>query len=298
MTATKRVRVLLNAEGGSVKSLGAEEQAARVVAAFDKHGVAANVAALPGRQLEKAIAHARGDVVVGGGDGTIAAAAGVLAGSRRTLGVLPLGTLNHFAKDLGVPTLEKAVAAIAARHVARVDVGEVGGKVFINNSSIGFYPRMVAERTREQRASGMPKWPAMALAALRTLRRFPHHRLSIRVDGDETPCVTPCVFVGNNDYRLTGFDLGKRKRLDGGGLLVVVVRGTTLWSLVGPSLRAAIGRVDEADDIEVTRGVTALTIDSHAGSVEVSHDGEVTRMPTPIDYRIRPAALRVFAPLR
>ena len=292
----KSIRVLINAGGGTVKAAGVDKQTALIVASFARHGIAARVEAVKGGKLVAAVKSGRGPVVVGGGDGSIACAAGVLAGTRRTLGVLPLGTLNHFAKDLGVPDLDKAVDAIAAGRVRRVDVGEVCGRVFINNSSIGFYPRMVAERTREQRASGLPKWPAMALAAARTLRRFPRHRLSIAVEGRDTPCVTPCLFIGNNSYGVAGLDIGKRARLDGGGLFLVVVSGTRLWSLAAISIRAAFGRIEEARDIDVLRDVPRLSIDSHAASLEVSLDGEVTRMSPPLDYRIRPKALAVFAP--
>ena len=292
----KSVRVLINAGGGTVKAVGAAKQCRLIVESFARHGIAAEVEALKGAAIVKAIEYGRGPIVVGGGDGSIAAAAGALAGRKRTLGVLPLGTLNHFAKDLGVPDLDTAVDAIAGGKTAQVDVGEVCGRVFINNSSIGFYPQMVAERTREQRASGLPKWPAMALAALRTARRFPRHRLSIAIQGRDTPCVTPCLFVGNNDYELAGFDIGKRDRLDGGGLCLVVVRGRSLWSLAGLTLRAAAGLVERADDIEVIRDVPRLTIDSHAAHLDVSRDGEVERLPTPLEYRIRPGALRVFRP--
>jgi diacylglycerol kinase family enzyme len=95
---------------------------------------------------------AGGLVVSGGGDGTIAAVAAALVGKDAVLGVLPMGTLNHFAKDLGIPLeLEKAVQTLFTGKVARVDVGEVNGRVFLNNSSIGFYPRLVQERERQQR---------------------------------------------------------------------------------------------------------------------------------------------------
>ncbi len=292
------IRVLINADGGTVKAVGVDKQRALIVASFKRHGIAAKVEAVEGSEIPKAVKRGTGPVVVGGGDGSIAAAAGVLAGTDRVLGVLPLGTLNHFAKDLGITDLDAAVDAIAVVSVVSVDVGEVCGRVFINNSSIGFYPQMVAERTREQRASGLPKWPAMALAALRTLKRFPRHRLSIRVEGRERPTVTPCVFIGNNDYELAGLSVGKRRTLDGGGLFLLVVNGRSLWSLAGLTIRAAVGRVEQAKDIDVITGVPHLTIESHASHLDVSLDGEVTRMATPLDYAIRPKALRVFAPVK
>src|SRR5215210_424096 len=115
-------------------------------------------------------AHAEA-VVAAGGDGTVSAVASVLAGTSTPLGVLPLGTLNHFAKDLGIPMdLEKAVRTVAARNSRHVDVACVNDRVFINNSSIGVYPSVVASRER-LRQQGRSKWVALALATLDVLRR-------------------------------------------------------------------------------------------------------------------------------
>lgn len=293
---SKTIHVLINAGGGTVKAVGPEAQRALIVKSFARHGIVAEVEAVDGDALVAAVEKGHGPIAVGGGDGTIAAAAGALAGRERTLGVLPLGTLNHFAKDLGLATLNAAVDAIAGGHVRQVDVGEVCGRVFINTSSVGFYPQMVVERTREQRASGLPKWPAMALASLRTLRRFPRHRLSIHVEGRARSRVTPCVFVGNNDYELAGLKIGKRARLDAGGLFLVIVEGNSLWSLAGVTLKAALGRSEQAEDIDVFKGVPHVRIESRASRLDVALDGEVARMTPPLDYRIRPKALRVFAP--
>lgn len=290
------IPVLINSGGGAIKAAGVDTQRKAIETSFARHGLTAKVEALEGGDIAAAVGRLKGPVAVGGGDGSISAAAGVLAGTDRALGVLPLGTLNHFARDLGVPTLDEAVDAIASGRTRQVDVGEVNGRVFINNSSIGFYPRLVAERTREQRARGLPKWPAMAVAAVKTLGRFPRHRLSIRIHGREAPCVTPCVFVGNNRYSLAGLDVGKRERLDDGTLSAVVVHGQTLWSLAALSLGAALGRIGDSDDLDVFDDIQGLKIGSRGRTIEVSADGEVCTMTPPLDYRIRPAALRVFAP--
>src|SRR5215213_6089188 len=110
-------------------------------------------------------------LVAGGGDGTVSTLAAALAGTSIPLGVLPLGTLNHFAKDAGIPLdLQKAVETIAARHTRHVDVGRVNDRTFINNSSIGVYPSFVHFRERF-RAAGRSKWVASALAAVEVLRR-------------------------------------------------------------------------------------------------------------------------------
>src|SRR5205085_3333428 len=119
-------------------------------------------------------------VVVGGGDGTIRTVAGVLAGTAVPLGILPLGTLNHFAKDLGIPAeLEAATAVISEGYTRRIDLGEVNDEIFINNSSLGIYPYLVADRERQTSGTSRPKWIAASLAFLRVLRRFPTRRLNV-----------------------------------------------------------------------------------------------------------------------
>ena len=154
----------------------------------------------------------------GGGDGTVSAVAAALAGTSTPLGVLPLGTLNHFAKDAGIPLdLRKAVQTVAARHSKRVDVGRVNDRIFINNSSIGVYPSFVESRER-LRPQGHSKWAALALATADVLRR--ESEVTIRLEGDARGfCTrTPFVFVGNNEYLAEGLKLGARTRLDAGRL--------------------------------------------------------------------------------
>ena len=160
----------------------------------------------------------------GGGDGTISTVASVLAGTGIPLGVLPLGTLNHFAKDLGIPLdLEGAVQVICAANTRAVDVAEVNGQVFVNNSSIGLYPYMVLDRERRRNEHGQAKWVATCWAVLRTLRYLPRRRLSIRAEGWSEPCRTPCLFVGNNEYGLAASTLGKARAAGSGR--VVLLRG-------------------------------------------------------------------------
>ncbi|MBA3404030.1 MAG: diacylglycerol kinase family lipid kinase, partial [Gemmatimonadaceae bacterium] len=142
--------------------------------------------------------------IIGGGDGSIRTVAGVHCWNDLPLGVIPLGTWNHFAKDLKIPlSVEEAVAVIAAGEIRAVDLGEVNGQIFINNSSIGIYPYLVLDRERRRRREGLSKWRAMIKAGLRAVRYFPIHRLAIRVEGRVEPCRSPCVFIGNNEYRLS-----------------------------------------------------------------------------------------------
>ena len=119
-------------------------------------------------------------IVAGGGDGTINQVASRLLDSEVSLGVLPMGTLNHFAKDMGIPLeLDQAIAVIATSRARLIDVGEVNGRLFLNNSSIGLYPDVVHEREHQQQRLGRGKWLAFGSACVSALRRFPFLRVRL-----------------------------------------------------------------------------------------------------------------------
>lgn len=299
-----RARVIVNRNGGSVRSGNEEARRAELEGAFARHGVDAALVFVSGdgiRDEARAALDGTGSgrfdaVVVGGGDGSVAAAAGALAGSGKPLGVLPLGTLNHFAKDLGMQLdIEGAVGAIAAGHVRQVDAAEVNGRIFVNNSSVGLYADMVVDRERQQAGAGRGKWPAMLAASWRVLRRFPRHRLSIRTEGWSRPCRTPFVFVGNNVYDFSLFNPGGRDALDRGELCLYVLGHGSPWGLLRLSARAALGRLDQERDFRM-RTATEVEIRARSGRLRVSVDGEVVALRPPLLYRIRPKALQVLAP--
>jgi len=245
----------------------------------------------------RAVAENRRPVVAGGGDGTVNAVAGALAGTATALGVLPMGTLNHFAKDLGIPLdLGAAVRNIFTGHVARVDVGEVNGRVFVNNSGIGLYPHIVRQREEEQR-HGHAKWVAFMLAVGSVLRRYSRLRVRLHMDEAEALAhVTPFLFVGNNRYEVTGLEIGRRTSLDSGRLWVCVSPSTGRRNLVRMALRALTGRVTdhELNAFEVEE----IWVQTETRWVNVSTDGEVSIMEAPLHYRIRRHALGVVVPGR
>ena len=293
-----RVPVLINRGGGAASAhadIGAE-----VEAAFAAAGIEADVELIDGGKCEtrcSAIAE-RGDplLVVGGGDGTIAAAASALAGTDTVLGILALGTLNHFARDLGIPdSLEEAAKLIAQKPERRVDVAEMNGRIFINNSAIGLYPLMVVDRDVQRRRLGRSKRLAMIVASLRTIARFRHQRLTLTVNEQKAQVDTPLLFVGNNDYRTELGAAGQRDNLDKGELCVLVMRKKTRRGLIAASIRALFDR-SRPDDVVRLDGVERLRVSSSRSQVPVSFDGEVVSAAPPLDYRIRKKALRVIAP--
>jgi len=235
-------------------------------------------------------------VVAAGGDGTVSSVASALAGTATPLGVLPIGTLNHFARDLGIPLdLASAVRILAERRVRRVDVGEVNGRTFVNNSSIGVYPDIVVHRD-ELRRQGYRKWTALAIATLRTIRRY--RGVSVRISaGDSTKRArTPFVFVGNNEYRVDGIRLGARDRLDAGRLFAYLAPRLRGRDLPGLLVLALAGRARAHQTLESFAAVELQIDTSRRRRLRVALDGEVAPMSTPLHYRVRPRALEVIVP--
>jgi len=231
-----------------------------------------------------------------GGDGTLSAVAAALAGTKSALGVLPLGTFNHFARDLGIPLEPAEAAATLLRGRRRtIDVGEVNGRVFINNSSIGLYPAIVHHREKQRRRLGRSKWHAMVWAMHAVLRGHPFLNLRLELDGIEHHRRTPFVFVGNNLYRMEGFDIGARSRIDCGELSVYLTQRRGRAAFLALAARALAGRLHQGNDFE-SDAVRKLRIDSRHKRLLVAMDGEIETMDLPLEYRIRPRALQVVAP--
>jgi YegS/Rv2252/BmrU family lipid kinase len=289
-----KTAILINRGGGSVGERSAVKQA------FDAAGLTGKIQWLEGKAIRKAaeaaLANGAELVVAGGGDGTISCVAGALAGSKVALGVLPLGTLNHFARDLGIPAdLGEAAKLIAAGRKRKVDVAEVNGRLFINNSSIGVYPLMVNDREAQQHRLGRRKRLAMAVAGLRTLLRFSTRRLSLTVNDHTSQVETPLLFVGNNAYRLEMPGAGSRERLDEGRLCVILLRRKSRWGFVAAAVRSLAGR-NRRIDVGQLDDVKELRVNSSRQAIRISLDGETALMETPLVYRIRPKALKVIAP--
>jgi diacylglycerol kinase family enzyme len=207
-----------------------------------------------------------------------------------------MGTLNHFAKDLGIPLdIAAAVRTIARGRRAAVDVGEVNGTGFLNNSSLGLYPDIVRERERQQRRFRRSKRSAMVWATLAALDRSRLLELRLQLDDREHACRAPFVFVGNNEYIMEGFDIGARARLDAGRLSIYTTRRCHVGGLIILALRALFGRLRQADDFMAFRAST-LRVESRHPRLLVATDGEIHLMETPLDYRIVPRSLNVIVP--
>lgn len=293
-----RLLVLVNPASGAA-SRDPDDVAARIGRALAAAGREADVRPVEPAGLAAAVRSARDGyeaIVIAGGDGSVSTAAGVLAGTGTALGVLPLGTLNHFARDLGMPTdLEAAVAALAGGTIARVDVGEVNGRLFVNNSSVGIYTAIVADRDRQRRERDRRKWLALAIATVRAVRHYRQQRLTIGSGGRRWRGRTSLLFIGNNRYQLEFPYMGARPRLDGGELCLFAILGRG-WRLVRLAFLVLAGTADADREFEHVEGLREVTVMSTSPALTVAVDGEVERMRTPLQYRIRPLDLMVMRP--
>ncbi len=287
------VTCILNHKAGSKDGTDARATIERIA---QEHGRAVTIITPNGADMQALARKAGaggGIVAAGGGDGTISAVAGGLVNCDGILGVLPMGTLNHFAKDLKIPLdLEGALRTLFTGAESRVDVGEVNGQIFLNNSSVGFYPQIVQERERLQRG-GDSKWYAFVQAVAHVMRRGIAIHVRLEDDQESAQTIdTPFVFVGNNPYEATGLDLGTRARLDCGSLWLCTAPHAGPATLLRLALQAVAGRVSKVDLLR--RDVKNIQIRSRRRQLLVARDGEVGMMQTPLHYRIRPGALRVL----
>jgi diacylglycerol kinase family enzyme len=286
-----RVSVLINEQSGAAPR---QDQSVHIQELFVAAGVQVRLervrhggdVAARARQ-----AATRGDTLVAaGGDGTVGTVAAV-AVERQAL----FGTLNHFARDLGIPRdLERAVHTILSGRVQQVDVGEVNGRIFVNNSSIGIYPRMVWEREKERRR-GRRKKTAFVIAMLRAWRTYRTLAVRLTIDGTSHDVRTPFIFVGNNEYVAEGFNLGSRRALDTGRLSVFVAPDLGRFEILTLPLKAIAGRL-ETDAHFANFTAATVSVELRRPRASVAIDGELTIMRAPLDFRVRRGALRLLVP--
>lgn len=293
------LKIIISAGAGSVAGDNGKVHEL-ITSIFNEHRIDIDVSiATSGAELtELARDAARGPykaIVAGGGDGTVSSVAASVIDSDKILGVLPLGTLNHFARDLGISSdIEKAAQTIVAGHTTEIDVAEVNNRIFLNNSSLGLYPTIVRERVKHQRL-GFGKWPAFFWATIQALRRYPFLDVRLRVNDQLLDRTTPFVFVGNNEYAMESFNIGMRDRLDRGVLSIYITQRTSRLKLIGLALRALIGRLRDDQDF-LALSSNEVKIETRHKRLRVAFDGEIEVMETPLQYRIRSRALRVIVP--
>jgi len=290
-----KVAIILNQHAG-LKELTGE----KLESVFKEKGVEPKIFKINGEEITdtvKSILDSEFDIIaVAGGDGTISTVAGVLAGTKMPLAVIPGGTFNHFAKDLNIPLdLEDAVQVVADAHQSPVDVAEVNGKVFINNSSVGLYPKAVKKRKEYFHQLGGNKILAMIIASFSIFTRFPLFTVFLKAEEEKLSRTTPFVFIGNNEYKMDLFNLGARQVLTEGRLSLYTANCRKRLSIVRFVFMALMNRIKQDKDFDL-RFVREVRLETGKHPVRVALDGEIIRMQPPMHYKIRPKDLQVILP--
>jgi diacylglycerol kinase family enzyme len=293
--------VLINSGAGSLLRPGPRDEARRIGDRLRRMGIDADVRTVDGREIGEAVRAAVASpeidmIVAGGGDGTLNAVASELIDTDKVFAALPLGTLNHLAKELGVPPeLDAAVDTIGRGVVREMNVGEVNGRPFLLFSAIGLYADVIKHRDAQRRALGRRKWPAMVVAAMRMLARFPLMWVRMTAGGESWWRLTPAVYVSISEYQKELFSVKHVACRERQGLDVFVAARTSRLGTVWLLMKAMLGLVQPLKDYEAMC-VQELQIDLRRRHVRIGIDGEVVSMETPLRYRLRRGVLRVMVP--
>jgi diacylglycerol kinase family enzyme len=284
--------VVVNRGGGTAASLG-EKLAEQIERAFGEAGGAIDLQLVEGKDVATTVAALDAPVIaVGGGDGTQGAAAARLARTGQALAVLPLGTRNHLARQLGIPLDLPGAAKVAVEgRDEAIDLACCNERFFVNNASIGLYTRFVRER---ERRSG-PKWLGSIPATWFVLRHLRARPLCLVIDGERRTLRTPLLFVGNNRYSLDRGRVGERESLTDGVLSVFAVERKRPLALVAFALRMLAGSADTQRDFAELSDARELVVEGD-GPIKVAFDGEVETMELPLTFAILPGALTVKVP--
>ncbi len=236
---------------------------------------------------------------VAGGDGTVNCAAATALAADLPLAVFPAGTLDHFARDAGLSELADTVAAVESGHAAAVDVAWVEGdperpqgRIFLNTSSLGSYPELVAARERLEKRIG--KWPAMVIGTTRVLRRS--EPLELGIDGEHRRLWL--LFAGNCGYRPAGFAPTYRPRLDDQLLDVRLLDAAQPFARTRLVLALLSGRLGQSRVYE-ERPTPRLQVRLREGGgcLELARDGEIGTQPPELTLSKHPKRLVVYRPL-
>ncbi len=302
MYSAGKTVIVVNRHAGTVRSMGEESVRALIAKAM---GDTAEVSFHDGDVIERHIGdllrtHAPERLIVGGGDGTIASAAALVAGTDTALGILPLGTMNMMAQTVGLPgDLAAALAQLAEAEPRIIDVGRANGRLFLHHVSFGLQPRMVRIRERLGYSSRLTKMMAAVRASLAVLLDPQVRRLGLGVDGTQVELRTPALIVSNNIYE--NAMMLKQARLDEGILGVYALRPMALPSYLGLAFDLLRGRWRDNMNVQELQGRKVeirrrLLFGRESRSIKATLDGELVLFDLPLVIASDPAALRMLVP--
>lgn len=299
LAADLPITVVMNAGAGSDDKSAARAAIAAALAGRDlEFRVAGRPRDIVG--LAQAAAKSRGGVLAAaGGDGTLNAVAAVARDHALVFGAIPLGTFNYFAREFGIPEDPGAAARnIVAGAVRRLPVGEINGRLFLNNASIGLYRRLIEQREVDKHRFGRSRFVALVSALLTLLREHRPYRLSLSVDGRPLSLSTLTMFFGRNALQLEQLGLAEARCVAAGELAVLALREVGRGELLGLALRGALAQLQTADNLRRHCAATVRVdrVDGRPRRMRVAIDGELIDCTLPLTVRVVPDALQVVVP--
>lgn len=298
--AQRRFHLVLNVNSGTVQALGVTPDDLRAM--FAAHGLEVTIDADPDAQLSDRIAAAlqsdADTVIAAGGDGTVTALATAIIESDKSLAILPLGTANLLARDLGLPLdLEECVAALAAMEPLAIDVSEVNGTIFLHKAVIGVIPELAAGR-EYIRGQGIGAKIGYIRYFFRRIARARRLALEIATgDGQTRIERVQAIAVASNAYDEGLGRFFHRDKLDTGLLTIYLLRHLNVGDIFKLATGMLAGRWRDYDALDISTART-VTIRSRKPRLQLMIDGEVSSMEVPLQFRIYPRALTVLAPLK
>jgi diacylglycerol kinase family enzyme len=295
-----KIGVVLNRDSGALRDGDADKMVETITGLLHAHRHKVDVRLVHGSEIKEALTQARRSsdaVLAGGGDGTISTAAAIFAGHKTALGILPLGTMNLFARALGIPLkLEEAIEALLAGEKRHIDIGEVNGEVFVHHVTLGLHPRIVAGRKRENYRSRLGKKLAGLKVWWRLVRQAPRLTLWLTVDAERVKLKTASLIITNNPFieQLGGLP---HSEIPDQGRLAVYAAQTRDWKeLLAMSAEASLGKWESNSKLDFLEG-REITIHARREKLRTSIDGELVYLRTPLRAKIIPSSLWVLCPV-
>ena len=299
MPATTAIaHVIMNRNSGAGDKTALRQE---IATAFSAHGWEVEFILVGRRNLHsrtrQVIAAGPGALVVAGGDGTINAVAAACLEARRPMGIVPAGTFNYVARNLRLPTeVSQAVSVIVDGRVRHVDVGELNGRLFLNNAGFGLYGTMVAQREHDKRRFGRRRIVALLSGMRCLLSVHPLYAVELTADGETRRCLTTTLFFGCNPLQLENFNIAAAECLRQQKLAVLSLQLRNRWEIAMALGAGLTGRLEQMDTTEAFCASTVRVQLRRRRALRVVMDGEIIFLRPPLDVTLRPGALQVLAP--
>lgn len=298
--AIRNVIVIYNPRAGTLLAMGGDpEHTLRQL--FEARGITAMLHAFDKDRLnglfERADAESVDAVIVCGGDGSILAVVNALGPRKLPLGLLPGGTMNILARDLGLPhALEAAADVILGGRIRAIDVGYVNEHPFLCNSALGLMPHLARTREKLREVSWWKKWPMVLRHAITLIRTYPRLHVKIETEGATRVVRTRAIAVSNNPLSNAKGPIPPRETLDAGKLGIYIARDTSRWAVIRVAALMMAGDWQQDDTVACLAIKSAVLSLGRSRPLSVMNDGEPAQLHTPLHYTIRPQALRVLVP--